>query len=74
MLCSRCSLGSVAILVSALWHHLLMFSRDWRRKVQALSASVGDVRRPPMIAVAAACCRVDSCLITLAEPMALGPG
>ena len=54
-LCRGCSFGRVAILVSALWQHLSMLSGDGRRKAQASSESIGEVRRPPVIAVAAAC-------------------
>jgi len=74
VLCSGWSSGNMAILVSAIWQRLSMFSRDGRRNAHASSASVGEVRRPPVITVAAARCRVVNCLVTLAEPMALGPG
>jgi len=39
-----------------------------------LSASVGDVCKPPVITVAAACCNVVNCLVTLAEPIPFAPG
>ena len=74
VLCRECSFGSMAILVSALWQYLSMLSGDGRRKAQALSKSIGEVHKPPMITVAAACCNVVSCLVTLADPVALGPG
>ena len=64
----------MAILVSALWQNLLMLSGDGRRKVQASSKSVGEVHKLPMITVVAAHCNVVSCLVTLADPVALGPG
>jgi len=67
VLCRGCSFGSMAILVSALWQYLSMLSGDGRRKAQALSKSIGEVHKPPMIAVAAACCNVVSCLVTLAD-------
>ena len=50
-----------------------MFIVAGRRYAQASSASVGEVRRPPVIAKVAARCNVVSFLITVAEPVALGP-
>ena len=70
---SGCSLGSVAILTVALRHHFLISSRTGRRYTQAFRASVGDVRRPPVMASTPALWMLLICLMTLVEPIVFGP-
>ena len=58
---------------NALKHNLHIKSDAGRRKAQASRASVGHVRRPPVMARAPALCTEVICLVTLEEPVALGP-
>ena len=70
---SGCLGRRVAILTNALKHDLHLKSGAGRRKVQVSRASVGDVQRPPVMARAPDLCMEMVCLVTLEEPVALGP-
>jgi hypothetical protein len=53
-LCSGCVGGSEAMRTVALWHHFLAVRSIRRRLASESRVPVGEVQRPPVIAMAAA--------------------
>src|SRR5450631_3458287 len=68
-----CRSGSDASRRAALKHHFSMVDSNGRRFASALRESVGDVRRPPVIASAPALCVLVSFLAIVTVPSRLFP-